>query len=61
MMDIILWAPKVRKGGIVSGHDFYPFYQSGVMDAVYAYTRAHTICDWYVTWEKTATWLWAVK
>ena len=61
MMDIILWAPKVRKGGIVAGHDYYHFYQSGVVDAVRAYTWAHRITEWYVTWEKEATWLWVVK
>lgn len=61
MMDILLWAPKVRAGGIVSGHDFYHFYQSGVVDAVYAYTRAHRINQWYITWEKEASWFWVVK
>ena len=61
MMDISLWAPKVRKGGIVSGHDYYHFYQSGVVDAVRVYTWAHRITEWYVTWEKSACWLWAVK
>lgn len=58
MLDTILWSKKVRRGGIVAGHDFYPFYKAGVMDAVYAYTRAHRINDWYVTWEKTASWFW---
>ena len=61
MLDILLWAPKVRQGGIVAGHDFYHFYQAGVVDAVYAYTRAHNIGEWYITWEKEATWLWVVK
>jgi len=58
MLDIILWAPKVRKGGIVSGHDYYEFYRAGVVSAVRAYTQAHGICQWYVTWEKEASWLW---
>jgi len=61
MMDILLWAPKVRQGGIVAGHDFYHFYQSGVVDAVYAYTRAHRIERWYITWEKEASWFWVVR
>ena len=61
MTDIIFWTPKVRKGGIVAGHDYYHFYQSGVVDAVRVYTWAHRITEWYVTWEKTATWLWVVK
>lgn len=61
MMDIILWAPKVKPGGIVAGHDFYHFYQAGVVDAVYAYTRAHRIERWYITWEKEATWFWVAR
>lgn len=38
--DIELWTPKVRKGGIVSGDDFYnfPSGKGGVMQAVTEYT-----------------------
>lgn len=61
MMDIILWAPKVRRDGIVAGHDYYHFYQAGVVDAVRAYVQAHRICNWYVTWEKEATWFWVQR
>jgi len=48
MLDIILWSRKVRKGGIVSGHDY--FYnknklgrQSKVTQAVNDYARIHEI------------------
>lgn len=61
MMDILLWARKVRRGGIVALHDWYAFYQAGVMEAVYAYTRAHRIINWYVTWEKEATAFWVQR
>lgn len=61
MLDLVLWSHKVRKGGIIALHDFYPFYQAGVMDAVYAYTRAHAICSWYVTWEKEASAFWVQR
>jgi len=61
MVDIITWSRKVRPGGIVSGHDFFPFWSAGVMDAVYAYTRAHNISDWYVTHEREASWFWVKK
>lgn len=61
ILDIVLWAPKVRNGGCVAGHDFYPFYQAGVQDAVRAYTVAHRIIDYYVTWEKEASWFWVQK
>lgn len=49
MLDLIIWSNKVRRGGIVSGHDFYYFYQSGVVQAVLAYTNAHNITSWYIT------------
>jgi hypothetical protein len=56
MQDIIEWSKKVRKAGIVSGHDFYHFYKAGVIPAVEAYVRAHNISNWYITWEKEASW-----
>lgn len=43
MLDILLWTPKVRKGGIVSGHDYYQFNDSGVIEAVNAYVEKHKI------------------
>lgn len=50
MMDLIHWSPKVRHGGIVSGHDYSnTFYRYGVIPAVRAYTYAHNIYHWYVT------------
>jgi predicted O-methyltransferase YrrM len=58
MLDLILWTPKVRPGGIVAGHDYYEFYQAGVTTAVRAYTQAHNITQWYVTKEKDCSWLW---
>lgn len=41
MEDIINWTKKVRKGGIVAGHDYYHFNNSGVIEAVNAYTQIH--------------------
>jgi predicted O-methyltransferase YrrM len=59
MMDILLWAPKVRSGGIVSGHDYQVHYGFGVIQAVQAYTNVHNINPWYVTTEGFApSWLW---
>jgi len=58
MTDIILWAQRVRPGGIVSGHDYYKFYRAGVQRAVDVYTWAHNIPMWYLTREKEATWWW---
>lgn len=59
MTDIILWARRVRPGGIVSGHDYiYPGdyhhkYDINVKEAVDDYIRVHKIDNWYIT-DKTA-------
>jgi len=58
VIDLIKWSSKVKHGGIISGHDYYPFYQGGVMLAVDAYTRAHNIQNWYVTREKEPSFFW---
>ena len=51
MLDIILWAPKVRSGGIVAGHDFRDLYKCGVVETVRAYTQANKINEWFITFE----------
>lgn len=61
MMDILLWAPKVKSGGIVSGHDYTTMYRFGVIPAVHAYINAHGIYPLYVTYEPIPSWLWVVS
>ena len=61
MSDLIFWSPKVRSGGIVSGHDYLEFPQSGIIPAVRAYTTGHGIFDWYVTRDRKASFFWANK
>lgn len=58
MLDLILWSRKVKVGGIVAGHDYYNFYQSGVIPAVNAYTYAHGILNWYVTKDAEPSYFW---
>lgn len=59
MEDLIHWSPKVKKGGIVSGHDYYFFPDGGIVDAVNAYTKANNIYPWYVTrQDKEHTFCW---
>ena len=61
MMDIILWAPKIKYGGIISGHDYYKFRHGGVVEAVNAYTNAHCITQWFLTdylQDRTPSWFW---
>lgn len=48
MQDMIIWGRKVRKGGIISGHDYFydnnkPGRQAKVTQAVNDYTRVHGI------------------
>lgn len=63
--DIIAWAPIVRAGGIVSGHDYKPEGSEttpipfGVIEAVNGYTSAHKISPWYVVkGDKCPSWFW---
>ena len=58
MQDLIEWSKKVRKGGMVSGHDYYRTRGMGVVPAVDAYTYAHDIREWYITDEKEASFFW---
>jgi hypothetical protein len=54
--DIEHWAPKVRKGGIVSGHDYYNFAsgRGGVVQAVDEYAAAHGYEIFNTGWTKGA-------
>jgi predicted O-methyltransferase YrrM len=57
MVDIILWSPKVRSGGIVAGHDYAHYHHFGVIQAITNYTQAHSITPWYITTgEATPSW-----
>lgn len=60
--DLEAWAPKVRSGGIVAGHDYRAFSNKPtihVIEAVQRYTRAHRIASWYVTArDRTPSFLW---
>lgn len=58
MADLLAWIPKVRVGGIISGHDYYRGRNNGVVPAVDAYTYAHQIHQWFVTDEKRPSWFW---
>jgi hypothetical protein len=39
--DIEAWFPKVRKGGIVSGHDYVAYQDFGVIEAVDEFSAKH--------------------
>lgn len=56
VQDFCYWVPKVRKGGIVSGHDYVqrinPSLGMHVVEAVNAYTQAYHISEWFVLGRK---------
>jgi hypothetical protein len=58
MQDLIGWYPKVRSGGMMSGHDYCLLHDCGVIPAVNAFTWAHDIKYWYVTNEFLASFFW---
>ena len=54
--DIAAWLPKVRSGGIISGHDYAHWTLSGmpcgVVEAVNGWTRDHQITPWFLLGHK---------
>lgn len=56
IQDLWYWVPKVRRDGIVAGHDFIQrvnkSYAMHVVEAVHAYTQAFRISPWFVLGRK---------
>lgn len=54
--DLTAWIPKVRVGGVVSGHDYARRtgrgYINDVVDVVHEWTAAHEIRPWFVLGKK---------
>lgn len=68
LQDLNLWTPKVKKGGIISGHDYvrykgkYGLYNQ-VKDTVLEYTKSHNINPWFVLRDprERSSWMWVKK
>lgn len=58
MQDLIEWTKIVKKGGIISGHDYYRWRYGQVVPAVDAYTYAHQIKEWFLTDDRTPSFFW---
>lgn len=57
--DIAAWAPKVRRGGVVAGHDYGRRSVGRVAEAVEGWTNAHDIAPWFVlTGDRSPSWMW---
>lgn len=56
VQDLQHWVPKVRKGGIVAGHDYIRRVETGyamhVVQALYAWTDAYGVDPWFVVGRK---------
>jgi predicted O-methyltransferase YrrM len=52
--DLLAWTPKVRPGGIVSGHDYYESHSKklGVIRAVNEYVKEHGYVLQLTEWDK---------
>ena len=51
IQDICAWLPKIKKGGVIAGHDYlWKDWMTGiqVVEALDAYTKANRIKQWYV-------------
>ena len=58
MMDLISWAPKVKPGGWIMGHDYHVTPKIEVVHALDVYTKNHSVKELFVTTEKYPTWYW---
>jgi len=73
--DIVEWSKKVRKGGVISGHDYITIERTHdvvhVKQVIDAYTQAYKISPWYILGrkdklegeirDKQRSWMWIKK
>ena len=57
-MDLMKWTDKIKKGGIIAGHDYYdtqnPRFLRQVRNVVDAYAKTYDYENWYVVGSKEA-------
>jgi len=58
IVDLVTWAPKVRRGGLIFLHDYFSLKWRGATQAIDAYIVAHRIHTWYATPDVTPTIFW---
>jgi hypothetical protein len=58
LQDLLLWGQRVKRGGIVAGHDYYHFNGAGVVEAVNFYTSVNRISDWWLCDEREPSFWW---
>lgn len=63
-VDISEWSKKVKKGGIIAGHDYFRYRshtQIHTQEAVNAYTNAYRVAPWFVIGrnkDRVRSWFW---
>lgn len=55
--DILLWLPRIRKGGVISGHDYLE--AIGVKEAVDFCIKSFRIEQWFLC--NDTSWFWEIK
>ena len=64
LADIAAWAPKVKVGGILSGHDAKVYHNKAFIqdwDALTSYTAEKQIAPWFVfAADSSPSWAWVV-
>jgi predicted O-methyltransferase YrrM len=58
LSDLRAWSPRVRPGGMVSGHDFYHFRWAGVVEAVTEVIQQTGIQTWWLCDEREPSFWW---
>lgn len=63
--DIAEWSKKVRRGGIIAGHDYFDSYKGssyGVKAVVHAWTSFYHISPWFIIrGDVCPSWMWIKK
>lgn len=59
--DITAWAPKVKPGGIVAGHDFGRTSVGQVQQAVDGWCAEHGLDYYVLTGDKSPSWYWEAR
>jgi hypothetical protein len=59
--DLREWSKRVRKGGVVSGHDYYVSSNCDVIQAVDEYVKEQGIERWFLTDDTSSSYFWVKK
>jgi hypothetical protein len=62
IVDLAVWTPKVKAGGLIAGHDYGRSSVGHVREAVQAWTQAYRVAPWFVlTGDRSPSWMWVQR